>query len=146
LNIYLETIKMTEQEAKRVKLSENFTLWEFLNTKHKDLIFQQLKISEEHIENLRELCVNVLQPLRNHVGRVEITSGYRCKALNERIKGARNSEHMYGFAADFRCADMPKAFEFIKTLKFRQLINEYDFAWIHVSFNPNDNKKQILST
>jgi uncharacterized protein YcbK (DUF882 family) len=137
---------MTEQEAKQIQLSENFALWEFLKTKHQDLIFQQLKISEEHIENLRALCVNVLQPLRNHVGSVEITSGYRSKGLNERIRGAKNSEHMYGLAADFRCSDMPKAFEFLKTLKFRQLINEFDFAWIHVSYNPAGNKKQILST
>ena len=39
----------------------------------------------EIVENIRSLCVNTLEPLREELGQpVIITSGYRCKALNER--------------------------------------------------------------
>ena len=54
-------------------------------------------------ENLRRLCVHTLEPLREAMGLpVIITSGYRCKALNERITHhSIRSQHMEGCAADF---------------------------------------------
>lgn len=53
-------------------------------------------------ENLRSLCVHTLEPLREAMGLpVIITSGYRCKALNERITHhSIRSQHMTGQAAD----------------------------------------------
>lgn len=54
-------------------------------------------------ENLRRLCVHTLEPLREAMGLpVIITSGYRCKALNEWITHhSIRSQHMEGCAADF---------------------------------------------
>ena len=54
-------------------------------------------------ENLRRLCVHTLEPLREAMGLpVIITSGYRCKALNERMTHhSIRSQHMEGCAADF---------------------------------------------
>lgn len=138
---------MTEQEAKNTKLSENFTLWEFLRTRHTELKSNQLQIPVEYIENLRLLCIHVLQPLRDNMGTIRINSGYRCRELNNRVLGARNSDHMYGFAADIDCIEMDKAFEYIKNnCKFKQLINEFDLSWIHVSYGRENLKQQILST
>ena len=57
----------------------------------------------EAVEKLRALCVHTLEPLREALGLpIIITSGYRCKALNERITHhSATSQHMQGEAADF---------------------------------------------
>lgn len=42
-----------------------------------------------------------LEALRFYTGRpVMVLSGYRCFAQNKRVKGAKNSQHMWGTAAD----------------------------------------------
>jgi zinc D-Ala-D-Ala carboxypeptidase len=138
---------ITIEQAKAYKLSKNFTLWEFLRSNtaiQNGWVDEQLAIPEVYILNLKRLCDHVLQPLRNRFGPVTILAGYRSPKVNVAVKGAKNSEHMYGRAADIRVADMPLAFEFLKTLKFRQLIDEYNLQWIHVSYDEHDNKKQIL--
>ena len=57
----------------------------------------------EAVENLRALCSHTLEPLREALGLpIIITSGYRNKALNERITHhSATSQHMQGEAADF---------------------------------------------
>lgn len=57
----------------------------------------------EAVENLRALCIHTLEPLREALGLpIIITSGYRCKVLNERITHhSATSQHMQGEAADF---------------------------------------------
>ena len=57
----------------------------------------------EAVENLRRLCEDCLEPLREALGRpIVITSGYRCQRLNEiLVHAARKSQHMVGCAADF---------------------------------------------
>ena len=57
----------------------------------------------EAVENLRALCIHTLEPLREALGLpIIITSGYRCKGLNERITHhSDSSQHMQGEAADF---------------------------------------------
>lgn len=57
----------------------------------------------EAVENLKKLCHHTLEPLREALGLpVVITSGYRCKALNNIIAHHSNrSQHMKGQAADF---------------------------------------------
>ena len=139
---------INEKIARNYKLSENFTLWEFIRSNRADLLGimgEQYDIPEPYILNLKRLCENVLQPLRNRYGTIHINSGYRSLALNIAIKGAKNSEHMQGKAADIVFADMKSGFEYIKkNLTFRQLINEHDFSWIHVSYDEFDNKNQVL--
>ena len=57
----------------------------------------------EVVANLKRLCENTLEPLREALGLpVVITSGYRCKALNDIITHhSHTSQHLYGQAADF---------------------------------------------
>lgn len=56
-----------------------------------------------HIENLRALCEELLEPLRAALGApVRVTSGYRDALVNARIGGAKNSRHMLGLAADVK--------------------------------------------
>ena len=99
--------------------------------------------------NLRKLVDNVLDPLRELYGKpIKINSAYRSPMVNARVNGAKNSEHVKGMAADISGGskeENKKLFELIRdNFTFRQLINEYDFSWVHVSYNESDNKKQIV--
>ena len=135
-----------------MNLSENFTLNELLrsDTANRMKIVEQYTPSQAVIENLRKLCVNVLQPLRNHLGRsIRVTSGFRCNRLNTLVKGKKNSQHPEGKAADIEVDGMTNQ-DLMKViialdLPFDQLINEYEpNGWVHVSFDDKRNRKQVL--
>lgn len=139
---------MTEQEARKYKVGQFFTLWEFLRStdavRH-NLTQQQLNIPNECIENIKNLCKFVLDPLRLKYGVITINSGYRCPELNEVVGGKDTSQHLKAMAADIVVQPITKAFKHMaKELPYDQLIDEYDFSWIHVSFNINKNRHQIL--
>lgn len=101
--------------------------------------------------NLTELVDNILDPLREAWGSpIIVTSGYRCQQLNKAVGGAKSSQHVYGQAADIRTvsdkpSDNKKLFDLILKLNlpYDQLIDEYGYNWIHVSYSPR-NRKQIL--
>tara|TARA_R110000822_G_C15229638_1_gene485200 strand:+ start:417 stop:878 length:462 start_codon:yes stop_codon:yes gene_type:complete len=111
--------------------------------------------SGEQMENIKLLCENVFEPLREHVGGpIAINSLFRSVDLNRAIGGSSTSQHcaVNGAAMDIddtyggmSNADM---FEFIKKLDFDQLIWEYgddeNPDWVHVSYKKNGNRKQIL--
>jgi hypothetical protein len=83
-------------------------------------------------------------------GPINISSGYRSKTLNHFIGGSLSSQHCQGKAADIDMDGMTNAtnkevFEYIKnSLDFDQLINEFNYAWVHVSYNQGKNRKQVL--
>ena len=103
-------------------------------------------------DNLTKLIDNILDPLRELYGKpIIVNSGYRCPKLNKAVGGARNSQHLIGQASDIRTVSNTKEsnkqlFNFIKDSKlpFDQLINEYDFNWVHVSYSPR-NRRQVLT-
>ena len=102
-------------------------------------------------QNLTALIDNVLDPLREAYGApIIITSGYRCEKLNKVVGGAASSQHVKGQAADIRSVrdsrdQNKRLFDLIRELKlpFDQLINEYDYDWVHVSYGPR-NRRQVL--
>lgn len=108
--------------------------------------------TKEVENNLNQLIDNILDPLREVWGQpIIVGSGYRCEALNKAVGGAAHSQHKLGQAADIHTKsdskeDNKKLFELIKQLKlpFDQLINEYNYNWIHVSYSPR-NRRQILN-
>ena len=132
-----------------MKLSKNFSLEEMLSSDTaRRCGIDNKPQSEEVVENLRALCLEVLQPLRDHLGRpVTITSGYRCKELNKRVGGVRNSQHLKGEAADIRVKNREELIEMMKFLmdetQFDQLIWEKTGAteWVHVSYKRNENNR-----
>ena len=103
-------------------------------------------------ENLRLLVDNVLDPLREAWGKpVIVTSGYRCAMLNRIVGGAANSQHTTGMAADIRTltdtdADNRKLFELALDLDlpYDQLIDEYGYDWVHISYSRYVTRKQVL--
>ena len=106
--------------------------------------------NEEVKANLEALIENVLDPLREAYGRpIYINSGYRCPELNKAVGGVSNSEHLTGCAADIDTNDKEenrKLFELAQELNlpFRQLIDEANLSWVHISYNANDIKRQVL--
>lgn len=107
----------------------------------------------KEVENcLNQLIDNILDPLRKAYGQpIIVSSGYRCPELNKAVGGARTSQHTFGQAADIHTKSNSKEsnkqlFELIKQLKlpFDQLINEYNYSWVHVSYSPR-NRRQILN-
>lgn len=107
----------------------------------------------KEVENcLNQLIDNILDPLREAYGQpIIVSSGYRCPELNKAVGGAKTSQHTLGQAADIYTKSNSKEsnkqlFELIKQLKlpFDQLINEYNYSWIHVSYS-HRNRRQILN-
>lgn len=100
--------------------------------------------------NIKSLVLSVMQPIRDLLGvPLIINSGYRCPALNVKVKGADKSKHLLGLACDFTLGNRVKneaAFKKIVAsgLNFDQLIDEYDYSWIHIGLSTTPYRKQIL--
>ena len=102
--------------------------------------------------NLTALVANVLDPLREAFGKpIVVTSGYRCQKLNRAVGGASRSQHITGEAADIRTLsdrawENRQLFDLIQKLglPFDQLIDEYNYDWVHVSFVEGKNRRQVL--
>ena len=108
----------------------------------------------EHIENLTDLCVQVLEPTRRNFEKpMVITSGYRSEALCLAIGSKTTSQHAKGMAADFEMfgEDNKTLAKYIKNnLIFDQLILEFynstdpNSGWVHCSYDKDNNRKQSL--
>lgn len=130
-----------------MKLSENFTLEELTHSNTAILNNIENIPNKEEIENLKELCENVLQPIRDKYGKpIYINSGYRCPTLNRKVGGVSNSQHTLGKAADIHSDDNKELWDLITSmdLEYDQLIDESNLSWIHISYNKGKNRKQIL--
>lgn len=106
----------------------------------------------EQKENLIALVDNVLDPLRKLWGKpIIVTSGFRCAKLNRAVGGVSKSQHTKGQAADIRTVEnttMENKRLFDVAMRsgfpFDQLIDEYGYNWIHISYNVKGNRKQVL--
>ena len=104
----------------------------------------------EAAENLKQLINNVLDPLREAYGKpIRVNSGYRSPALNAAVKGSKTSQYVKGQAADITAGskqENKKLFDLAQELNlpYCQLIDEKNFSWVHISYDPNNVKRQIL--
>mgnify|MGYP003594600217 FL=1 len=104
----------------------------------------------EAVENLKLLVDMVLDPLRDVYGKpIRVNSGYRSPALNRVLKGSKTSQHMKGQAADITAGskqENKKLFDLAQKLNlpFCQLIDEKNFTWVHISYDKNNVRRQIL--
>lgn len=137
-----------------MRLSKNFWLSEFTRSQYASRNNIDNTPTSEHINNLRLLCVNVLQPTRDEFGSMQVNSGYRCVELNAAIGGASTSQHTKGEAADVEKAgvdNLEMAMWIRDNCEFDQLILEYyeegkpDSGWIHVSFRQGGCRNQVLT-
>ena len=126
-----------------MKLTRNFSLQEL--TKSDTAIRKGIdnEPNADQIDKLKMLCENVLQPVRDHFGRVKVPSGFRSPELCQAIGSSVNSQHAKAEAADFECVGVDNAelFDWIKSnLEPDQLILEFytpgepNSGWIHCSW------------
>ena len=109
-----------------------------------------------HIDNTPDAAVvrclellvdNILDPLRERYGLpIYVTSGYRCRLLNDAVGGADNSQHMLGQAADITAGspdENRRLYNLIRQMRlpFDQLIDEQGMQWIHVSYGPRHRRQ-----
>lgn len=127
------------------KFSNNFTYEELVNSPTANRLKINNTPNKQQKESLRKLAVEILQVIRDEYGKpIIVTSGFRCDKLNKAVGGAKNSQHTKGEAADIRSVsdsikDNKEIFDLILRLqkegkiKFGQLIDEYNYNWVHVS-------------
>jgi zinc D-Ala-D-Ala carboxypeptidase len=137
-----------------MNLSKSFTLNELTKSQEATRLGIDNTPNEEHILNLKLLCENVLQPIRDYYGMpVSVSSGYRSAKLCEAIGSSSKSQHTKGQAADFEIfgiANKDLADFIIKNLNYDQCIlefwheNEPNSGWVHCSYNSLGGRKQFL--
>lgn len=137
-----------------MKLSNNFSLKEMTASQTATRHGINNNPNEDHMNNLKALCENVLQKVRDHFGKVvTVSSGYRSPELCVKIGSSVNSQHAKGEAADFEIFGVSNA-ELVKWISencdFDQMILEFhnldepNSGWVHCSYKSEDNRKQIL--
>ena len=136
-----------------MQLSRNFSLQELIKSDTAIRKGIDNNPNADQIEKLKALCENILQPVRDHFGRVKVTSGFRSEDLCLAIGSSRNSQHAKAEAADFECVgvDNAEVADWIKTnLETDQLILEFytpgepNSGWIHCSYTSDKPRKQFL--
>jgi hypothetical protein len=127
------------------KLTAHFALEELACTQHRGLdnrpppeVVATLRATADRMEAVRRL-------LGDRV--ITVSSGYRSRALNRLVGGARTSAHLTGHAVDFNCYGYGEPLEVCRAiaaseLPFDQLIEEG--GWVHLSFDPRM-RRQILT-
>ena len=137
-----------------MNLSRNFTLQELIKSDTAIRLDINNNPNSGQIEKLKALCENILQPVRDHFGRVKVTSGFRSEQLCLKIGSSVNSQHAKAEAADFEWlgTDNAELADWIySNLNYDQLILEFytpgipDSGWVHVSYKPEGNRKSVLT-
>lgn len=127
------------------QLTAHFALEELACTQHRE--FDNTP-PREVVETLRSTAAR-MEAVRSLLGDrvISISSGYRCRALNRAVSGARTSAHLTGHAVDFNCYGFGDPLAVCRAvagsdLAFDQLIEEG--TWVHISFDPRL-RRQVLT-
>lgn len=127
-----------------VRISKNFTLREFIISEvaQKNWVHQQYDVPLTILRNICDLVSHTLQPLRDYVGIINISSGYRCPELNKLVGGSASSQHMKGQAVDVICSNTTHIIEALNYLPFDQFII-YD-SFFHISYDRERTRRDII--
>ena len=141
-----------------MKLSKNFTYEELCHSSvaERKGLRNRPKTKEEEsvvIENLKALCMEVLQPLRDYLGKpVVISSGYRSEEVNKAVGGVKRSQHLRGKAADIHVENTEQLIVIMHFIMdncdFDQLIwekNKQGTQWVHVSYKREGGNRNMVS-
>ena len=116
------------------RLSLHFKLTEFLNLKK----YPKNIPSMQDVVNMTYGCHFLLEPARAEVGPIIINSGFRNEAVNRKVGGVTNSQHLFGQAADIRPKDPAQFQRLVAFLKSCQYTDQLltGNGWLHISWNP----------
>ena len=128
-----------------MNLSPHFTLDELTHTDHREI---DNTPTQDEINNLQQLA-NFLEEVKTVLGGkpIMISSGFRCKALNDAVGSKDTSQHRTGFAADFRVPGMTPD-EVVRAviasgIGYDQIIREFD-RWTHISVADKPRKQALI--
>ena len=128
-----------------MNLSPHFTLDELTHTDHREI---DNTPTQDEISNLQQLA-NFLEEVKTVLGGkpIMISSGFRCKALNDAVGSKDTSQHRTGFAADFRVPGMTPD-EVVRAviasgIGYDQIIREFD-RWTHISVADKPRKQALI--
>ena len=133
-----------------MRLSKNFVLSEITRSNTAKRLGISNEPSKKHLANMQVLITELIQPMRDALGPIRITSGYRSPQLNRAIGGSSKSQHCEGRAIDlvdiFGYKTNAEMFHHIKNnLNFDQLIWEFGTNnnpnWVHVSWISEDENR-----
>ena len=144
-----------------MRLSKNFTLQELIFSSTAMRLGIDNSPTKEGVLELTLLATSLLQPLRERLGALRVTSGYRSPQLSEAIGSSANSQHCRYEAVDMQFVKRGKMDNLLiyqalidLDLDFDQCILEFGNstkeldpthpAWIHLSWKVADNRKQVL--
>ena len=121
-------------ELNGIRLSPHFKLSEFLNLGKYPENIPTLQV----VANLTYGCHLLLEPARVIAGPIIINSGFRCEAVNRKVGGVRNSQHLIGQAADIRPKDPAQFQRLVDFLRHHDLTDQLltGNGWLHISWNP----------
>lgn len=129
-------------------LTPHFTLEELCFTSYKSYKDLNLKEAQKQMGRMYQLA-GFAERVREIIGKpLIITSGFRCVKLNNAVKGAACSQHLYAEAIDFKVTGMTPLqiiCELMTSdLKFQQLIAEHSgsSAWTHIGIG---SKQEVLT-
>lgn len=134
-------------------MTEHFNLNEFLRSDTATRYKIDNKPNKEQLENI-EFVARQLEIIRSYYNKpMFISSGFRTKELNTLLKGSKTSQHMQGLAVDINLKSKNENklfFNLVNKLiqenkiKVYQLIDEYNYKWVHIGFSQNNPKGQVL--
>ena len=134
-----------------MRLSKNFVLSEVTRSNTAKRLGIENAPKNEHLKNMQRIISELAQPLRDALGPIRITSGYRSPELNRAIGGSSKSQHCKGEALDLQfwkdgqmCNKEIYDWILKSDTEFDQMINEFDYAWIHISLKEKKNRKMVL--
>mgnify|MGYP000582978607 FL=1 len=117
-----------------MRLSKNFVLSEITHSNTAKRLGIKNEPTKDHLKNLQLLIRGVVQPVRDGVGAIRVSSGYRNPTLNEAIGGSSRSQHCKGQAVDIQHwskgkMDHKKIYDYIldNNIELDQMINEFDY-------------------
>lgn len=125
-------------------LSPHFSLAEFTVSQTAGRMGLENTPSPFAVERMRELCIHVLEPTREALGAIRITSGYRAPLVNWHVRhpGVEppiplpdGGQHPKGEAADIIPVTVgleDVMIHIYQNAPFDQLI--WEFGWVHVSY------------
>ena len=143
-----------------MRLSKNFTLQELTYSATALRLGIDNDPSKEGILKLTLLATSLLQPLRERLGALRVTSGYRSFVLSEAIGSSSRSQHCKYEAVDLQYVRRGKMDNLAiynalidLGLQYDQCILEFgknteyldgEPDWIHISWKVSENRNQTI--
>ena len=125
-----------------IRLSQHFQLTEFLNLEKYPDNLPTVQV----LFNLKYGCQYLLEPARREVCPIIINSGFRNSRVNALVGGVKNSQHLWGQAADIRPKDQRQFQRLVAFLRESPYTDQLltGNGWLHISWTPFASPRQLV--